>query len=116
MTGEEQTDQNLLDDDENDGLDPELARFLDDDEADGGLEAYLNARRAAHGNPSPPQTKPKAKPELRGPLSARVPTLDPSIGTEMLLNNMIAECHGVMRHVAIPLAVEAPVFVPSIPQ
>jgi hypothetical protein len=108
MTGEEQTDQDLLDDDENDGLDPELARFLDDDEADGGLQACLHARRAAHGNPSPPQAKPKAKPEPRRPPFGGVPTLDPSIGTEMLLNNMIAECHGVMRHIAIPLAAEAP--------
>src|ERR1700679_4153124 len=82
--------------------------FLDDDESDEELQAGLRALRAASGSPSTPQAKPEAKPEPRRPPWSRGPTLDPSIGTEMLLNNMIAECHSVMRDLAIPLAAEAP--------
>ena len=92
MTDEEQTDFDLL----------------DDDESDEELQAELRALRASSKSPGTSQAKPEARLEPRRPSWVRGPALDPSIGTEMLLNNMIAECHGVMRDLAIPLAAEAP--------
>jgi hypothetical protein len=107
MLGKEQTDHDLLDDDENEHEDADLD-FPNDDENDEELQAEIRAFRAASVNPGPPQAKPQAKSEPCRPPFGGVPTLDASMGTEMLLNNMLAECHGVMRHLAIPLAAEAP--------
>jgi hypothetical protein len=37
-----------------------------------------------------------------------IPSLDSSLGTEVLLNSLIAECHSAVRNLAIPLAAGAP--------
>jgi hypothetical protein len=104
MTDKEQTDHAPPDDDENYDLDPEIAQYLDDDDTDEDLETYLQARRAAAKSPDPAQAKPDAKPASQPKPEPDPPILDAMVGTEVLLNNLIVECHHAMRDVAIPLA------------
>src|ERR1700729_1238085 len=88
MADEKQTDQYAATDAELEGLD-DLLDEDQDEKADGRTGADPGL---------PPETEAAPNPDK--------PSLDPFAGTEVLLNNLIAECHFAMREVAIPAALK----------